>query len=255
MATIQLFNKPVYTKCSKPDGSTSPGYIFNVTNNIDSISFNADEGQTDSDALSKCLQDNKSWWQTTLIGFLSIANNYFAKKYTADIIAKHIKHSGINNTKYDNSTIVVFTPKYILLSDNQFTMVWDVKKEDRIEVPDLDEPEMELTLSGNAKEGLVANNQTSTLHVPSGLEEADTDSLQQAEPIQFSATKASGGAGVQNSYESRHDDKRKIHEARLRAKIAHYKAEKAISRYLEKYGDYDLSDSDEESSGSESDSS
>jgi hypothetical protein len=71
MATIQLFNKPVYTKCSKPDGSTSPGYIFNVTNNIDSISFNADEGQTDSDALSKCLQDNKSWWQTTLIGFLS----------------------------------------------------------------------------------------------------------------------------------------------------------------------------------------
>jgi hypothetical protein len=255
MATRQLFDKPIYTKFTKSDGSTTPGYMFNVTNNIDSISFNADEGQSDSDVLTKCLQENKSWWQTTLIGFLSIANNYFTKKYTADIIAKHIKHSGITNTKYTNNTLVVFTPKYILLSDNQFTMAWDVKKEDRIEVPDLDEPEMELTLSGNAKQGLVAKNQTSTVHVPSGLEEADTDSLPQAEPIHFPATKAIGGAGVQTSHESRHDDKRKIHEARLRAKIAHYKAEKAISRYLEKYGDYDLSDSDEESSGSESDSS
>jgi hypothetical protein len=268
MATIQLFNKPVYTKCSKADGSTIPGYIFNVTNSIDAISFNADEGQTDSDTLSKCLEENKSWWQTTLIGFLSIANNYFTKKYTADIIAKHINHSGIDNTKYSNNTLVVFTPKYILISDNKFTMMWDVKKEDRIEVPDLEEHEMELTLSGNAKEGLIANNQTSTVHVPSGLEEADTDNLQQAEPIQFLTSKANGGAGIsptnigsikpaiaggiQNRYDSRHDDKRKIDEARVRAKIAHYKAEKAISRYLEKYGDSDLSDSDEESSDSES---
>lgn len=270
MATVQLFNKPLYTKCSKADGSTIPGYIFNVTKDIDAISFNADEGQTDSDTLSKCLQENKSWWQSTLIGFLSIANNYFTKKYTADIIAKHIKHSGIDNTKYSNNTLVVFTPKYILISDNQFTMMWDVKKEDRIEVPDLEEHGMELTLSGNVKEGLIAKNQTSTMSVSSGLEEADTDNLQQAEPIQFSTStsKANGGAGttptnigaikhaiasgIQNSHDSRHDDKRRIHEARVRAKIAHYKAEKAISRYLEKYGDSDLSDSDEESSDSES---
>lgn len=252
MATVQLFNKPVYTKYTKSDGSTTPGYVFNVTNHIESISINADVGLSDIEALNSCLNENKSWWNTTLIGFLSIANNYFTKKYTAEVIAKHIKHSGINTTKYDTNILVVFTPKYILLADNQFTMVWDVKKEDSIDVPDLEEePQMELTLSGNAKGGLVAQNTT----VSSGLEEADTDALPQAEPVHFSTSKANGGDSTSTTHESRHDDKRKIQEARLRAKIAHYKAEKAISRYLEKYGNYDLSSSDEESSGSESDAS
>lgn len=252
MATIQLFNKPVYTKYTKSDGSTTPGYIFNVTSHIESISFNADAGQSDIEALHGCLNENKSWWHTTLVAFLSIANNYFTKKYTAEVIAKHIKHSGIDNTKYSNNLLVVFTPKYILLADNQFTMIWDVKKDDRIDVPDLEEePQMELTLTGNAKGGLVAQNTT----VSSGLEEADTDTLAQAEPLHFPTGRTHVGSGTSTIHESRHDDKRKIQEARLRAKIAHYKAEKAITRYLEKYGDYDLSSSDEESSSSGSDTS
>lgn len=252
MASVQLFNKPVYTKYTKSDGSSTPGYLFDVTKHIESISFNADAGQSDIEALHSCLNENKSWWYTTLTGFLAIANNYFTKKYTPEVIAKHIKHSGIDASKYDTNILIVFTPKYILLADNQFTMAWDVKKEDRIDVPDLEEePQMELTLTGNAKGGLVAQNTT----VSSGLEETDTDALPQAEPVHFSTGRVHGGAGVSSMHESRHDDKRKIQEARLRAKIAHYKAEKAISRYLEKYGDYDLSSSDEESSSSGSDTS
>jgi hypothetical protein len=52
---------------------------------------------------------------------------------------------------------------------------------------------------------------------------------------------------------SRHYEKRKVKEARLRARLSQYKAERAMSRYLEKYGT-EPSDSEWTSSSSEDES-
>jgi hypothetical protein len=52
-------------------------------------------------------------------------------------------------------------------------------------------------------------------------------------------------------------DKRLLEEAKIRAKWAQYKAERAIAKYVERYGELDeelLSDDDEDESGSETDS-
>jgi len=52
---------------------------------------------------------------------------------------------------------------------------------------------------------------------------------------------------------SRHYEKRKVKEARLRARLAQYKAERAMSRYLDKYGT-EPSDSEWTSTSSEDES-
>ena len=240
-----MFHKPTYVRINKADKTSVPGYMFNAQPALQGITtIVSNENTTELDIVKNTLTEEKDWWFNCLNGFLAVANTFFTKTYTADVLSKHIKHTDINTTdKLPIGTVILVTPKYILLAEGTFTMGWSIEKTNKIDVPDLESP-------------------ASAVDVSSGLDELDADSLPSGEPAEFAGGGAIGGAGVRTeapasntTQQSRHIDKRKIHEARLRVKLAHYKAEKAVSRYLEKYGDDDISESDSESTEWETDAS
>ncbi len=241
-------------KYNKGDGNVIPAYIFNATIAIDSITVFAEPGKTEITALMDGITDNKDWYMDILRGFVSVANQSFNKSYSADTLAKHIKHSGISNNTINVPTAIEYKPKLIMLADSSFTIVWTVQKEEKIDVPDLE------TVTNTIAEVSITEDKPSQTAIESstssGLDELDADSLPAAEPMDFSP--AAGGAGVRSSHRSSHnhsrqEDKRKIHEAHLRLKLAQYKAEKAIAKYIEKYGDEDLTDFDSDESDFSSD--
>lgn len=267
MSTQQqiLFQKPVYMKYNKGDGSSNPipAYIFNATMVIESIAVFAESGKTEITALMDALISNKESYMNILCGFVSVANQSFNKSYSATALAKHIKHSGISNSIISVPTTIEYTPKLIMLAESTFTLVWNVQKEERIDVPDLETVTNTLSDVSLANEEktvintIIANEQIvdkqgishshTTYSESSGLDELDADSLPAAEPIDFSPVSSGAGNKSNHTY-SRHDDKRKLHGAQLRLKLAQYKAEKAIAKYIEKYGEENLTDFDSDES-------
>lgn len=235
-------------KFNKGD-SIIPAYIFNATITIDSITVFSEPGKTEITALMDGINDNKDWYMDILRGFVSVANQSFNKSYSADALAKHIKHNGVSDSIINVPTAIEFKPKLIMLAESSFTLVWAVQKEEKIDVPDLEANIHAIAEVSIEEEKTVVNNVVAD--ESSGLDELDADSLPAAEPIDFSP--ANGGAGLASSHRSsyphsRQDDKRRIHEAHLRLKLAQYKAEKAIAKYIEKYGADDLTDFDSDES-------
>jgi len=244
-----MFKKPTYVRHQTATGVVVPGYVFEADVSkitpLTVCSDPADKTQSELTLLQGALRDQSDWWLECVTQFLAVANQHFAKKYAAGALVRHFKHGGLNTVAADGAAagaaVVIFTPKHVLLSEGQFIMMWTAEKAE-IDVPDLEEdvvaePPVQL-VQGGAASGL-------------DVSEVDADSL----PVDSSSTDwqgtgragvAAGGAGAGSAVHQAHSrqyDKRKLREARLKAKLAQYKAEKAISRYLEKYGG-DISDSD-----------
>ena len=85
--------------------------------------------------------------------------------------------------------------------------------------------------------GKTTADESSTDLIP--VDDIEADLSQAAESIQLDDS-------------SRHYQKQRVKEAQLRARLAQYKAERAVTRYLNKYG-ADTSDSDWSSDESDSD--
>lgn len=255
-----LFQKPVYVKYDNGKGSHVPAYVFNTTMNVESVTVFAEPGKSEITALVDGIQDNNAWYNELLHSFVSVANHSFNKSYSVDALTKHIKHNGLSSDILTVPTAIEYRPKLIMLAEGSFCIVWTVQKEEKIDVPDLEvhnetnmiqEPVVSETLQPEATES-------------SGLDELDADSIPLSGPIELSASNSApaggiapiyigatepapaGGAGASSRHivKSRQEDKRRIHEAHLRLKLAQYKAEKAIAKYIEKYGDDDLTDFD-----------
>ena len=231
-----MFKKPVYVKHQSATGVPIPGYIFEVaaTGAAAPLTVCITEPQTEASLLQGGLRDQHEWWLGCVREFLAVANQHFAKKYAPETLIRHFKHGGLDSsTPVTDASVIIFSPKHVLLSEGQFIMMWTVEKT-KIDVPDLEEEMVQLSIDDAAASGLEG--------ADDGPSEIDADSL----PVDTTATEwhapAAGGAGAKASH-SRQYEKRKVREARLKAKLAQYKAEKAISRYLEKYGG-DISDSD-----------
>jgi hypothetical protein len=255
-----LFQKPVYVKYDKGNGNHVPAYVFNTTMSVESITVFAEVGKSEITALVDGIEDNKAWYIDLLNSFVSVANHSFNKSYSVDALTKHIKHSGLSSDILTIPTAIEYRPKLIMLAEGSFCIVWTVQKEEKIDVPDL-ETNHETTM---IKEPVVSETLQPQAAESSGLDELDADSIPLSESVELRSSSSTlaggiasininatgpapaGGAGAASRHiaKSRQEDKRKIHEAHLRLKLAQYKAEKAIAKYIEKYGDDDLTDFD-----------
>jgi len=241
------FHAPQYTKVLNPKtGVQDPCYTFQInydSNNSDYLSFVAENQAAISlQALQKCVLDNIPWWNNFIQLFLQSSTKFFSKPYTIETINKITKHTlnGSTNNKYPINVILV--PKNIQICGGVFTVNWGYNLEQMIDIPDVENVIISLPEIDNSSP--VLKNK-----VINDIQELNIDEL----PIE------SNNTGIQLEIDSpaKFYEKQKVKEARLKAKLAVYKAQRQTAQYYDKYGnDISESDTDFETSdeGSEDDS-
>jgi hypothetical protein len=234
------FKAPQYTKVVNPKtGTQEPCYTFNIEFSIgDYLSFIAErEYDISLSSLQKCVLENVEWWNAFIKQFLDVSAKYFQKPYTVEAINKITKHTLEGNflgTVYP--TNVVLVPKNIQISGGVFTVNWKYDIEPMIDIPDADEVKVNtielpvLPVSKKAIEGVEELNIDEIPAAANSTEELEIDS-----PAKF--------------YE-----KQRVKEARLKAKLALYKAQRQTAQYYEKYGE-NISDSDSDFESSDGETS
>jgi hypothetical protein len=233
------FQAPVYSKVPNPKtGNQDPCYTFriNFTDADKTISFVAESAADISLlTLQKCVIENVVWWNGFINQFLKASSKLFSKPYTVENInkiAKHILQGQAGDTFPANVTLI---PTNIQIYSGNFTVVWVYHVEPIvIDIPDLQDDTIELSELPDSEANKVVN----------GLEELNIDEL----PVDKNAT----GNDLELDSPAKFFDKQRVKEARLKAKLAAYKAQRQISKYYEKYG-ADVSDSESESEYSSSD--
>jgi len=216
-------HKPTTSKLTNTSGSVDTQYIFRIETPR-TCSIEASQGSP-ADLLKRALTDS-----TLLVDlveeFVRASKPYFAKQNTAAALLKvlHHKLSDIASGDDSNSNYV-FAPTEISILRGSFFLSWKVTKEPiLITIPDLD-----------------GQDATANSIVEGSLEAVDVE-----------AVPSDGTDDILRLNTSRHiNDKRRVKEAHLRAKLAQCKAERTYTEYLEKYG---TMPTDSEGSESETDS-
>ena len=209
-----MFKAPQYTKISNPKtGVQEPCYTFNLEYN-DSLTFIANAQEDISlQMLQKTILDNIQWWNTFIGTFLESSTKFFSKPYTVEAINKITKHTmdtTVSTTQDQFPVNVLLVPKTIKIFGGVFTIHWIYNMEQMI-IPDLD--------------NLPVDEKIEELNIDE-LPVGNMDILEIESPVKYY-------------------DKQRVKEARLKAKLAVYKAQRQIAEYSEKYGE--ISDSDTES--------
>lgn len=238
---MPIFKAPQYTKVTNPrTGAQEPCYTFNVEFNIcDYLSFVAEqESDISLQSLQKCVLENLTWWKAFIEQFLQSSTKYFSKPYTVDTINKITKHTldGSKSSVYPINVVLV--PKNIQICGGVFTVNWGYNTEPMIDIPDAEEEKVNTIELAS----LPVSNESK---VVDGLEELNIDEL----PAGGDST----GAPLELDSPAKFYDKQRVKEARLKAKLAVYKAQRTMAQYYEKYGD-DISDSDTDLDSSDDDS-
>ena len=210
-----MFKAPQYAKIANPKtGVLEPCYTFNVEYN-NSLTFVANAHNDISlHMLQKTILDNIQWWNTFIGTFLESSTKFFSKPYTVEAINKITKHTmdttTLSTTQDQFPVNVLLVPKSIQIFGGVFTIHWIYNMEQMI-IPDLD-----------------------NLPVDEKIEELNIDEL----PVENMDI-------LEIDSPAKYYDKQRVKEARLKAKLAVYKAQRQIAEYSEKYGE--ISDSDTES--------
>lgn len=232
---MPVIKAPQYSKVINPKtGNQEPRYIFPIEfqKNEEGLSFFA---ESESDITLQSIQQsvlvNINWWNTFLNTFLESTKKLFSKPYTVDNINKITKHtlitSNINNSFPANVTLY---PKTIEISGSVFWVNWGYELEPVvIDIPDLTE----------------TNSLPVSNKIIEGIEELNIDEL----PVGNNSTEET----LELDSPAKFYEKQRVKEARLKAKLAVYKAQRQMAKYVEKYGN-EVSDSDTEYESSDDES-
>jgi hypothetical protein len=293
MSVEITFSKPQYTRVRNTvTGATEPCYRF-VIHGAQELSDTVDCTlyPTHTEHLTNILRDQISYLRKLIDEFLRCNSQYFAKQYTTDAILRTLSaqvatpvSQGTGETDADAS-VAIFTPSEFTIHNGKIGLLWSVRYEGvRIHIPALDDeetapapalvpvpapvsaptpalapaPTPDTHLTGMPTHEPVANQVCSA--PPTVLDATELESVNDIDSDDDDSQIASEIAPdihvPQSALSARQYDKRRLKEARLRARLAQYKVERAMTRYLEKYGDEatDSEWSDSSSSGSESDS-
>jgi hypothetical protein len=231
------FHAPQYTKVLNPKtGVQDPCYTFqiNYNSNSDFLSFVAENQEAISlHAVQKCVLDNIPWWNNFIQLFLQSSTKFFSKPYTVETINKITQHTlnGTIGNKYPINVILV--PKNIQICGGVFTVNWGYNLEPMIDIPDVEDVIIslpELVIAPPVLKNKVIND----------IQELNIDEL----PVESNNTGMPLGI-LEIDSPAKFYEKQKVKEARLRAKLAMYKANRQMAQYYEKYGN-DISESDTE---------
>lgn len=221
---MPTFPPPAYTKVTDSLKGAQNCYTFTVgfTKSEPRLQYVAENSSDLSLAsLQACVIQNTPWWIQFLTDFLQASAKLFSKPYTVQQIQKIIQHTLQGTAPTVFPANVTLFPTTIQILGGVFTVKWEYVAETvMIDLPDFAD---------------------SVLPDSNGVEEVDLDSM----PVHESATEELNDPTQCYA-------KQKVKEARLKAKLAVYKAQQQLNLYYEKYGT-DPSDSDTESESEGSD--
>lgn len=228
---MPTFQSPTYSKVINPkSGNAEPCYTFIADHNEadKKLSIVAEEPVTLL-TLEKTLEENTEWWNKWVSSFLEASAKHFSKPYTVQHIHKITKHQ-LNHTEHNTFPAnMTFHPQTIRIHGGVFLVEWRYQITPvTIEIPDL--PEEEETLP--------------VYHLPDDVQEVNLEEV----PVDLNATEESLILHTPTKFY----EKNKVKEARLKAKIAMYRAQHQMNKYYEKYGT-EVTDSDTDEEASEED--
>lgn len=146
-----------------------------------------------------------------------------------------MKHTlSTNETEIDFPAVLMLHPKDIVFHQNNFIVNWNYDIEKMLISISEQEEQEEPKIQNNVLESSTDKN-TNKSNIEEHIEELNIDDI----PDDKESTDME--LNIENP--SRYYDKQRVKEARLRAKLALYKAERQMTKYYEKYGN-DISDSD-----------
>ena len=175
--------------------------------------------------VEETLREEQTWWISFLQSFLTATASYFTRPYTVQHLQRIIHHT-IDISNDNSSSIplrVCCIPRMLELIGGQLLVYWSYESYlVGIDIPD----DVQLPAHG---------------HLSGGMEEWDLDTvpeqLEQDNDTEESASLA---------HPAKLLDKQRVKEARLKAKLAVYRAQSQMNRFYDKYGD-DVSESESDS--------
>lgn len=240
---MPIFHPPVYSKhTDTKKGSIETCYTFLIEFSTDDqcISFIANDVEDVSEsAVHAILSENNEWVTQFVQQFMQASSKLFAKPYTVEQINKITKHQ-YKEFVYDQPfpATITLVPTTIKILSGIFWVQWDYRcKPVMIDIPVLFETEPTTT---------AINTLPDHVELSEKVEELNLDDL----TIDGNAT----DVDFDLNHSDRFYDKQKVKEARLKAKLAQYKAERQMRMYYDKYGN-EMSDTDVDSEESSDESS
>jgi len=229
---MPIFHPPVYSKHNDvKKGTIETCYTFSIDFSTDDscISFIANDVKDVSESAVRTVLSEHSEWVTQFVQqFMQASSKLFAKPYTVEQINKITKHL-YKEFVYEQPfpATVTLVPTTIKIVSGIFWVQWDYRCQPvMIDIPVLFETEPTTTATNTLPD------QTEN------VEELNLDDL----VIDGNAT----DAGFDLNHSDRFYDKQNVKEARLKAKLAQYKAERQMRMYYDKYGN-EMSDTDVDS--------
>jgi hypothetical protein len=281
MSSLFVFKKPLHSRTTDASGAQKIVYTFPVEATESLCGTNDEEGSL-LQALQGLLTEEREWLLRFVEAFLAATKSYFARPYSSAVILRHLTHrvSVVNGTAPPVGP-VAFTPTAVVIVQGQFGIEWSARQDSiDIQIPDEDSDVLNVEdrpvpvpvpvpASASASASAVAVSTeprpTNTVVVPAapvgsatagGASAGESLSAVDADALPYTAT---GDVLSLRTPEQQAQERRRVREAHLRAKLAQYKAERTMTKYIQKYGDdlsYSSSESewDTEGEGSESES-
>jgi hypothetical protein len=224
---------PQYSKTTHlSTNAVEPCYTFAIeyTESEEKIDFVAEHPSLLLlESLPAIVSEHQTWWNQFLQAFLQSSSKLFSKPYSILQINKIAKHT-LNGVPPSIFPVhVTVYPTTIQIRGGVFWVNWNYVTEPMvIDIPDL----AESTDTVHESSPLPVLNQ-----MIRGVEEVNLDDL----PVEKNATEEALTLDPPTKFY----DRQKAKEARLKAKIAIYRAQHQMTKYYEKYGT-ELSDSDTE---------
>lgn len=216
---MPTIHAPKYSKVLHPKtGTADPCYLFTVDHSESEKKMSmVAEDSISLTSLEQALRENTEWWNGWIGAFLEATAKHFSKPYTVQHIHKITKHH-ITTTEHSLfPATVVFYPKSIQIHGGAFGVDWGYEITPvTIDIPDLEEE---------------------PLPVSTEIQEMNVEEV----PVDPNATEEA----LSLETPAKFYEKNKVKEARLRAKIALYRAQHQMNKYYEKYGT-EVTDSDTE---------
>lgn len=237
------FHPPVYSKQTDPKKNTvEPCYTFSIDfqETESGLVFHADDvNDITNTSVESLITNDADWWKHFVQQFMQASSKMFAKPYTVEQINKITKHVAKEWSYASTFPVTVdVLPTTIKIQSGIFWVHWEYRfTPNIIDIPVSVEEEVDTTAAIRLPD-LDANQDVSS--IGDGVEELNLDELN----MNGNATD-----DLELSHSDRFYDKQRVKEARLKAKLAQYKAEIQMRMYYDKYGN-NISETDADSDSS-----